>query len=86
MKVMGHLRDVNMIQDRTHGEIEPMKDTILLLKRHQLPMDQDYLVRLENAKSALAEVSEKALGQCKTQILPLQYQEQGNLKDRLRKF
>jgi hypothetical protein len=39
MKVMGHLRDVNMIQDRTHGEIEPMKETILLLKRHQLPMD-----------------------------------------------
>ena len=54
---MGHLRDVNMIQERTHNEIEPMKDTILLLKRHQLPMDQDYLVRLENAKTALDEVS-----------------------------
>ena len=35
MRVMAHLRDVKMIKDRTLEEIEPMKQAVLLLKRHQ---------------------------------------------------
>lgn len=31
---MTHLRDVKMIKDRTLDEIEPMKQTIMLLKKH----------------------------------------------------
>ena len=34
MNVMTHLRDVKMIKDRTMAEIEPMKQIILLLKKH----------------------------------------------------
>ena len=34
MRVMTHLRDVKMIKDRTLEEIEPMKQTIMLLKKH----------------------------------------------------
>lgn len=34
MQVMTHLRDVKMIKDRTLDEIEPMKKTIALLKKH----------------------------------------------------
>lgn len=49
-------------------------------------MDEDFLVKLENSKTALIEVSEKALGPVKEAILPLQNQEAGNIKDRLRKF
>lgn len=45
--------------------IEPMKETILLLKKHQLKMDTDYLVGLENSKTALNEVAMKALGPVK---------------------
>lgn len=31
---MTHLRDVKMIKDRTLEEVEPMKQAILLLKKH----------------------------------------------------
>jgi dynein heavy chain len=86
MKVMTHLRDVKMIKDRTLAQIEPMKQTVMLLKKHQLKMDEDYLVKLENSKTALIDVSEKALGPIKEAILPLQTQEASNIKDRLRKF
>lgn len=71
MQVMTHLRDVKMIKDRTLEEVEPMKQTIMLLKKHQVKMDEDFLVKLENSKTALAEVSEKALGPVKESILPL---------------
>lgn len=43
-------------------------------------MDEDFLVKLENSKTALVEVSEKALGPVKEAILPLQNQEAGNIK------
>jgi hypothetical protein len=43
-----------------------------LLKKHQVKMDDDYLVLLENNKSQLIDVSEKALGPVKEAILPLQ--------------
>lgn len=86
MKVMTYLRDVKMIKDRTLDQIEPMKATVMLLKKHQLKMEEDFLVKLENSKTALVEVSEKALGPVKEQILPLQNKEAGNIKDELRKF
>ena len=87
MQVMTHLRDVKMIKDRTLGEIDPMKQTVLLLKKHQVSMgSEDFLVKLENSKTALIECSERALGPVKEQILPLQNQEAGNIKDRLLKF
>lgn len=86
MQVMTHLRDVKMIKDRTLEEIEPMKRTIMLLKKHQVKMDEDFLVKLENSKTALIEVSEKALGPVKEAILPLQNQEAGNIKKQLSDF
>jgi hypothetical protein len=49
-------------------------------------MDVDYIVGLENSKTALGEVTQKALGPVKEAILPLQTAEAGNIKDRLRKF
>lgn len=86
MQVMTHLRDVKMIQERTLQEIEPMKQTVLLLKKHQLKMDADYLVGLENSKTALVDVSEKALGSVKEAILGMQKQEAASLKDKQKDF
>lgn len=86
MRVMTHLRDVKMIKDRTQSEIEPMKQVIGLLKKHNVKMEEDFLVKLENSKTALVDVSEKALGPVKEAILPLQNKEATNIKDRLRKF
>jgi hypothetical protein len=74
MRVMGHLRDVKMIKDRTLDQVGPMKATIDLLKKHrtmELIDGEDFTVKLENSKTALVEVSEKALGPVKEQILPL---------------
>lgn len=74
MKVMGHLRDVKMIKDRTLDQVGPMKATIDLLKKHrtmELIDGEDFTVKLENSKTALVEISEKALGPVKEQILPL---------------
>jgi len=58
----------------------------MLLKKHQFKMDEDFLVKLENSKTSLVDVSEKAMGPVKEQILPLQNQEAGNIKQRLSKF
>jgi len=63
-----------------------MKETVLLLKKHQLKMDTDLLVHLENSKTVLVEVSQDALGRVKEKILPFQTKEASNIKDRLRKF
>jgi dynein heavy chain len=87
MQVMGHLRDVKMIQERTLNEIEPMKKTVLLLKKLQVKnMDQDYLVGLENSKTQLIEVSEHALSTVKEQILGMQKKEAASLQDRQKAF
>jgi dynein heavy chain len=91
MQVMGHLRDVKMIQERTLNEIEPMKKTVLLLKKHQvknvtLAGGPDYLVGLENSKTALIEVSERALSTVKEAILGMQKQEAQALKQTQKDF
>ena len=69
--VMTCLRDVSQIRDKTLEQINPMKETILLLKKHAVEMNQDYLVLLENCKTDLLDVSDRALGPTKEQILPL---------------
>lgn len=50
MKVMTHLRDVKMIKDMTIEQIEPMKQAIMLMKKHQVKMEDDFLVALETEK------------------------------------
>lgn len=71
MKVMTHLRDVKMITNHTINEIEPMKHTVQLLKKHGVAMGSgdeaksDLLLKLENAKTNLADCAEKALGPVK---------------------
>jgi hypothetical protein len=72
MAVMTHLRDVKMIKDKTIDQVEPMKQAIMLMKKHQVKMDEDFLVTIETSKSQLKDVSEKALGPVKESILPLQ--------------
>jgi dynein heavy chain len=86
MKVMTHLRDVKMIKDHTLLEIEPMRNTIVLLKKHGVHMDEDFLIKLDYNKTTLTEVSEKALGPVKEQILPLQNQEARNIRKQLEEF
>lgn len=34
MAVMTHLRDVKMIKDKTIDQIDPMKQAIMLMKKH----------------------------------------------------
>jgi dynein heavy chain, axonemal len=86
MSVMTHLRDVKVIKDKTLDQVDPMKQAIMLMKKHQVKMDEDFLVTLETSKSQLKEVSEKALGPVKESILPLQNQEAQNIKGRLARF
>ena len=48
-----------------------MKRVILTLKKHQVKMDEDYLVVLETNKVSIKEVAQEALGDVKESILPL---------------
>lgn len=86
MSVMTHLRDVKMIKQKTLDQIDPMKQAIMLMKKHQVKMEEDFLVTLETCKSQLKEVSERALGPVKESILPLQNQEAQSIKARLARF
>ena len=83
---MTHLRDMSQIKDHALNLVLPMKDNILLLKKHGVDMGQDFLVLLENCKTDLLDVADRALGPTKEQILPLQSKEANNVKDRRRKF
>ena len=85
-QVMTHLRDVKMIKDHTLEEIEPMKEAISLLKKHGVVMQKDYLIELENSKTNLIEVSDKALREVKEAILPLQSIEADNIKKKIEDF
>lgn len=87
--VMTHLRDVKQIREKTLDQIGPMRETIQLLKKHQEHInlgEEDYIVRCENTKSQLTEVSERALGPVKESILPLQKSEAENVKERRERF
>lgn len=86
MKVMTHLRDVNMINKLTIAEIEPMKNAVVLLKKHGIVPEGELLIRLENQKTKLIEVTENALGPVKGMILPLQSIEANNIKLELDSF
>ena len=86
MRVMTHLRDVKMIKDHAMAEINPMKETVQLLKKHGVQPEEDLLLKIENSKTQLSEVSERALGSVKEQILPLQTQEGANIKKQLDEF
>ena len=72
MSVMTHLRDVKLIKQKTLDQIDPMKRAIMLMKKHGVKMEEDFLVTLETSKTSLKDVSEKALGPVKESILPLQ--------------
>ena len=88
MAVMEHLRDVKMITENTLARIEPMKQTIVLLKKHGVAMkpEEDFLVILENIKTDLSDTAEKALGPVKGKILPIQKKESENIKESVRNF
>ena len=61
-----------------------------MLKKHaddfEMDANVDFVVKIENSKTFLNEVAEKALGTVKESILPLQKSEAENVKDRREKF
>lgn len=75
-----------MIKDKTMSEIDPMKTTVVLLKKHGVQPEEDLLIDLENMKTRLVEVSENALGPVKEQILPLQKIQADNIKQEIDEF
>lgn len=87
-KVMTHLRDVNQIKDQTAERFPALRDTIQLLKKHNVDVSVskgvDLLVTIENAKTDLNDTADNALGAVKETILPLQSRESDNVKGRVR--
>jgi hypothetical protein len=88
--VMTHLRDVKQIKEKTDEQFGPIRATIQMLKKHaddfEMDPTKDYVVECENAKTFLNEVSIKALGPVKENILPLQKSEAENVKERRERF
>ena len=89
-KVMTHLRDVNQINKHTCDRFPILRDTIQLLKKHNVDVSVskgvDLLVTIENARTQLEDTADKALGPIKEAILPLQSKESDNVKTRVREF
>ena len=89
-KVMTHLRDVTQIKDQTVECFPNLRDTIQLLKKHNVDVNVskgvDLLVTIENARTELEDTADNALGPIKEAILPLQSKESDNVKTRVRKF
>jgi len=89
-KVMTHLRDVTQIKDQTVERFPILRDTIQLLKKHNVDVSVskgvDLLVTIENNKTELNDTADNALGPVKEAILPLQSKESDNVKGRVRDF
>ena len=89
-KVMTHLRDVTQIKEQTVERFPNLRDTIQLLKKHNVDVNVskgvDLLVTIENSRTALEDTSDNALGPIKEAILPLQSKESDNVKTRVRQF
>lgn len=89
-KVMTHLRDVTQINKHTVERFPLLRDTIQLLKKHNVDVSVskgvDLLVTIENARTELEDTADTALGPVKEAILPLQSKESDNVKQRVREF
>jgi hypothetical protein len=89
-KVMTHLRDVTQINKNTVERFPQLRDTIQLLKKHNVDVSVskgvDLLVTIENARTELEDTADTALGPIKEAILPLQSKESDNVKQRVREF
>lgn len=89
-KVMTHLRDVTQIKEQAVERFPVLRDTIQLLKKHNVDVSVskgvDLLVTIENARTSLEDTSDNALGPIKEAILPLQSKESDNVKVRVREF
>ena len=89
-KVMTHLRDVTQINKHTVERFPNLRDTIQLLKKHNVDVSVskgvDLLVTIENARTELEDTADNALGPIKEAILPLQSKESDNVKVRVRQF
>jgi hypothetical protein len=87
---MTHLRDVTQINKNTNERFPQLRDTIQLLKKHNVDVSVskgvDLLVTIENARTALEDTADNALGPVKEAILPLQSKESDNVKFRVREF
>lgn len=87
---MTHLRDVTQIKEQTVERFPNLRDTIQLLKKHNVDVNVskgvDLLVTIENSRTALEDTSDNALGPIKEAILPLQSKESDNVKTRVRQF
>ena len=74
-KVMTHLRDVTQIKDQTVECFPQLRDTIQLLKKHNVDVNVskgvDLLVTIENSRTELEDTADNALGPIKEAILPL---------------
>ena len=89
-KVMTHLRDVTQIKEQAVERFPALRDTIQLLKKHNVDVSVskgvDLLVTIENARTSLEDTADNALGPIKEAILPLQSKESDNVKVRVREF
>ena len=89
-KVMTHLRDVTQIKEQAVERFPILRDTIQLLKKHNVDVSVskgvDLLVTIENARTSLEDTADNALGPIKEAILPLQSKESDNVKVRVREF
>ena len=87
---MTHLRDVNQVTKNTTERFPILRETIILLKKHNVDVSVskgvDLLVTIENARTELEDTADNALGPVKEAILPLQSKESDNVKQRVRKF
>ena len=67
--VMTHLRDVNQVTKNTNERFPALRETIILLKKHNVDVSVskgvDLLVTIENARTELEDTSDNALGPVK---------------------
>ena len=84
-KVMTNIRDVKVAQNALKEMFGPIWEGVALLKKHDCPIDEDELTKLEAAPSKWEEVIRVAFD-AREQILPLQNKEIVSIKAKLEVF
>uniref|UniRef100_A0A0G4GMS7 Dynein-1, subspecies f n=1 Tax=Chromera velia CCMP2878 TaxID=1169474 RepID=A0A0G4GMS7_9ALVE len=84
-EVMTHIRDVRIAGDAVKAMIDPLRNQVGLLKKHNTQVAEEKIAALDSAQQRWDEVTHKAF-EVKETILPLQNMEMLNIRKTLDQF
>eukprot|EP01012_Entosiphon_sulcatum_P019543 TRINITY_DN24443_c0_g2_i1.p1 TRINITY_DN24443_c0_g2~~TRINITY_DN24443_c0_g2_i1.p1 ORF type:complete len:4685 (-),score=794.60 TRINITY_DN24443_c0_g2_i1:231-14285(-) len=85
VRVMEHIGEFSRRTEKTDNMFDPLQEVVVLLKRHEIPLDADKLVMLEDAPVKWRELKRAAF-QVNESLTPMQSQEVAKIRQMEEEF